>query len=84
VGSPRFLTPTLQFIKRVLCTSEYTLNNDDCAQKSIQINPPLFKEYGITEVPTIIVQGNKNTYKFTGAMPVSYVLDKIPAEEYSK
>lgn len=43
---------------------------------SVDIDPPLFRRYEVTHVPTFIVISNKSAYRFRGNVSLSYVLDK--------
>ena len=76
---PSKLMPTMDFISKLVCGREYKNMTDSthCLQRNIDINPPLFHEYGITKVPTIIVEKDNKTYRHIGAMPVNYVMEKI-------
>jgi type-F conjugative transfer system pilin assembly protein TrbC len=68
---PSKLMPTLKFIRDLLC------EDDNCTDANIIIDPALFREYAVTRAPTTVIKKEGEVYKFVGAMPVSYVLEKI-------
>ncbi len=43
---------------------------------TLDINPKSFEEYGVKQVPTIVISNNKYFDKFTGSVSISHALDQ--------
>ncbi len=53
-------------------------------QAAIQINPQLFQDYNITQVPTFILREEKEWYKLSGHVSLDYALEQFEKEKSSK
>ena len=49
---------------------------DENRTLTLDINPKLFEEYGVKQVPTIVISNNQCFDKFTGSVSISHVLDQ--------
>ncbi len=88
VGSLMDFKPTLQFIQEIL-KQDPACDDQDCElyRVGVDIDPPLFRSAGVTEVPTIVCadvstdEGRSrpdeiNGCKIVGAVPIRYALEK--------
>jgi conjugal transfer pilus assembly protein TrbC len=49
---------------------------DENRALTLDINPKLFEEYGVKQVPTIVISNNQYFDKFTGSVSISHALDQ--------
>jgi len=52
-------------------------------QVSIQVNSPLFRQYSVTQVPTVVYVSDENSWSVQGDSALDYILEQINREAHS-
>ena len=52
-------------------------------QVPIQVNSPLFKQYNVTQVPTVVYASGENSWSVQGDSALDYLLEQINREAHS-
>ena len=52
-------------------------------QVPIQVNSPLFKQYSVTQVPTVVYASGENSWSVQGDSALDYLLEQINREAHS-
>ena len=52
-------------------------------QVSIQVNSPLFRQYNVTQVPTVVYANGENSWSVQGDSALDYLLEQINREAHS-
>ena len=73
-GNTRFFQRVLQ--KEPTCT-DTAANTCECVQVPLRINPVLFREYGVTEVPTLVYDNGSRTWSVQGEAELAVLLERI-------
>ena len=73
-GNTRFFQRVLQ--KEPTCRDKAT-NTCERLQVPLRINPVLFKQYGVTEVPTLVYDNGSRTWSVHGDAQLAVLLERI-------
>ena len=73
-GNTRFFQRVLQ--KEPTCRDTAT-NTCECLQVPLRINPALFRQYGVTEVPTLVYDNGSRTWSVQGEAQLAVLLERI-------
>lgn len=52
-------------------------------QVPVQVNSPLFKQYSVTQVPTVVYASGENSWSIQGDSALDYLLEQINREAHS-
>ena len=73
-GHTRFCQRVLQ--KEPTCRDTAT-NTCECLQVPLRINPALFRQYGVTEVPTLVYDNGSRTWSVQGEAQLAVLLERM-------
>jgi len=79
-GSARYFS---QVTKGELSCQDKPGNSCQRLQVPIRINSPLFSQYGITQVPTLVYDNSQHSWAIQGDADLAYLLEKIGKEANS-
>ena len=73
-GNTRFFQRVLQ--KEPTCRDTAT-NTCECLQVPLRINPALFRQYGVNEVPTLVYDNGSRTWSVQGEAQLAVLLERM-------
>ena len=74
LGNTRFFQRVLQ--AESTCRDTAT-NTCECLQVPLRINPALFRQYGVTEVPTLVYDNDSRTWSVQGEAQLAVLLERM-------